>query len=169
MLTKINNYDETDYEKYKKLEIRDVASIKKSDLPPEFCDKAFVIVDEFIRKTRDLDFEIMIYFDYETGDILERKIGGATTVELEFDENTFDEKHIASLHNHTKDMYTPPSDMNFGIFLRKWEEYELIAGWDGLWILKGKLTDTKLNFELKTNSSILFRRVLNHFSKRCFS
>ena len=33
--------------------------------------------------------------------------------------------------------------------------------------IKGKVKDTKLTFELKTNSQILFQMVLDHYSKRC--
>ena len=79
-----------------------------------------------------------MYFDYITGEILKCKIGSETKVELKFEENEFNGKHVASIHNHTKDMYTPPSDKNFAIFSRKWEDYELIAGINGLWILKAK-------------------------------
>ncbi len=49
-------------------------------------------------------------------------------------------------------MYTPPSDKNFGIFSRKWEEYELIAANKCLWILKGKYVDLNLVKELRKKS-----------------
>ncbi len=111
-----NRIGESDYEKYKKLKVETVASIKKSDLPEEFSKKAFDVVDEFIRKTINLNYEIVLYFDYITGEILKCKIGSETNVEIEFEDNEFKGKHIASIHNHTKDMYTPPSDKNFGIF-----------------------------------------------------
>ena len=38
-----------DLEKYLKLETSNSASVKKSDLPSEFSDEAFKVVDEFIR------------------------------------------------------------------------------------------------------------------------
>ena len=41
----------TDFEKYKQLKVNYAFSIKKTDLPPEFNDKSFEIVNEFIRKT----------------------------------------------------------------------------------------------------------------------
>ena len=62
-------------------------------------------------------------------------------------------------------MYTPPSYKNFGIFLRDFEEYELIAGWNGLWILKGKLIDEKLNLELNIISKSLFSLAWNFIQK----
>lgn len=52
---------ESDCERYVKLEIKNTPSIKKSDLPDDFSDEAFEVVDEFIRKTIDLDYEILIY------------------------------------------------------------------------------------------------------------
>lgn len=151
---------ESDCQKYEKLEIKDVPSIRKSDLPFEFGDVAFEVVDKFIRKTKYLDYEILLFFDYITGEILRCKIGTESNVEVKFEDGEFDGKHVASIHNHTKDMYTPPSDKNFGIFLRKWEDYELIAGIDGLWILKGKVKDEKLCFELKFISNLLFNMAL---------
>ena len=155
-LSLIIDSEKTDSEKYRKLKINDVPSIKRTDLPQEFCDKAFEVIDEFIRKTHDLNYEILLYFDYRTGEILRVKIGNEENVKLKFKDREFDGKHVASLHNHTKDMYTPPSDKNFGIFSRAWEEYELIATNTKLWILKGKLKDNKLCFELKIMSNILF-------------
>lgn len=138
----------------------------KSQLPQEFSDEAFKIVDEFIRKTIDLNYEILLYFDYITGEIIKCKIGSQSNVKIAYNDEEFKGKHIASIHNHTKDMYTPPSDKNFGIFLRKWEEYELIAGWNGLWILKGKLTDEKLNYELNLISKSLFNLAWNYSKKK---
>ena len=81
--------------------------------PPEFNDKSFEIVDEFIRKAADLDYEILLYFDYITGEILRCKIGTERNVELEFEDNEFEGKNIASIHNHGKNMYSPPSYENF--------------------------------------------------------
>ena len=46
-----------DFKDYEKLKINDVASIKSSDLPFEFGEGAFKTVDEFIKKTRFLDYE----------------------------------------------------------------------------------------------------------------
>ena len=162
MLSTILNNDETDCEKYKKLEIKDVPSIKKSDLPPEFCDEAFIIVDEFIRKTRDLNYEILLYFDYETGDILKCKIGETNKVQIDFEDDEFGKHNVASIHNHPKSVYTPPSPQNFSILVRNFEDYELIAGWNGLWILKGKLNDEKLYLELKIISKLLFEFALKY-------
>lgn len=61
----LSGINDSDFEKYQKLEVKNVASIKKSDLPSEFSDEAFWTVDEFIRKTRDIDYEILLFFDYK--------------------------------------------------------------------------------------------------------
>lgn len=158
--------DESDCEKYQKLKINNVASIKKSDLPSEFSDKAFEVVDEFIKKTANLDFEILLFFDYKTGEIIKCKLGDKDNVKLKFKDNEFKGHHIASIHNHTKDMYTPPSNRNFGIFLREWEKYELIAAKDCLWILKGKYVDSDLVDELRKESSKQFLSALKYCLRR---
>ena len=51
---------ESDLNIYQKLEIKNVSSINHNDLPSEFSEKAFKTVDEFIRKTRNLDYEIVL-------------------------------------------------------------------------------------------------------------
>ena len=157
--------NETDFEKYKKLELNDGPSIRKSDLPKDFSNKAFEIVDEFIKKIADLDYEILIFFDYMTGEILKCKRGGENNVEIDFENEEFNGKHVASIHNHTKEMYTLPSDKNFGILSREWEEYELIACINCIWILKGKIKDEKLTFELKIISNVLFNIALENATK----
>lgn len=63
-------------------------------------------------------------------------------------------------------MFTPPSNKNFGIFLRKFEDYELIAGWNGLWILEGKYIDKSLVKELREESSKLFVSSLRYCSRK---
>ena len=57
-----------------------------------------------LKKRKNIDFEILIYFDYIEGKILKCKLGSETNVKLKFDENEFKGKHVASIHNHTKDM-----------------------------------------------------------------
>lgn len=158
----LSGMNDSDFEKYQKLEVKNVASIKKSDLPSEFSDEAFWTVDEFIRKTRDIDYEILLFFDYKTGEILKCKIGEVNKVKLEFEEGEFKNNTVASIHNHHKSVYSPPSPKNFSIFRRDFENYELIAGCNELWILKGKIKDEKLYFELKIVSESLFNHALNY-------
>ena len=131
--------DESDCEKYRKLKSYDVPSINKSDLPQEFSEKAFRLVDEFIKKTSNLDYEIVIFFDYINGELIKCRIGIKDQVKLKFNNKEFKGKNIASIHNNPKDLFTPPSGKNFGIFLREWEKFELIAGHNGLWILRANM------------------------------
>ena len=131
-------------------------------MPQDFSDKAFEVVDEFIRKTVDINYEILLYFDYITGEILKCKIGEKNRIKLDFEENELKKHQIASIHNHPKSVYSPPSPQNFSIFKRKFEDYELIAGEDGLWILKGKLKNEKIYLELKMISKYLFDLALTY-------
>ena len=139
---------------------------KNQILPSEFSDEAFKVVDEFIRKTIDLDYEIVIFCDYVTGETLKCKIGSENNVEIDYTDDEFNGHHVASIHNHTKDMYTPPSDKNFGIFSREWENYELIAANNCLWILKGKYVDLNLVKELRKKSMMLFTSSHHYCSRK---
>ena len=57
----------TDFEKYNKLKIEDVSSISPEDLPQEFSYESFKTIVEFIKKTKNLDYECALYFDYISG------------------------------------------------------------------------------------------------------
>ncbi|WP_406531431.1 hypothetical protein [Methanobrevibacter sp.] len=103
-----------------------------------------------------------MYFDYITGEILKCKIGEKNRIKLDFEENEFKKHQIASIHNHPKSVYSLPSPQNFSIFKRKFEDYELIAGEDGLWILEGKLKNEKIYLELKMISKYLFDLALTY-------
>ena len=139
----------SDFDDYQKLEIQNVSSITREDLPSEFSDKAYETVDEFIRKTRDLDYEIVLYFDYVTGEVHKCAKGDGNNVKLNFEENEFKKCNIASIHNHPSSVYSPPSDKNFGILMRTFEDYELIASAKELWILKAKGVNPIICFDLK--------------------
>lgn len=128
---------------------------RKSDLPEEFCENSFKLIDEFIKKTSKLDYEILLYFDYMTGEMIFCSIGASDNVKIVLDGENFIGKHIASIHNHPVTLYSPPSDKNFGILLRDFEDYELIVGSNELWILKAKGVNSKLNIELKVFTKIL--------------
>ena len=155
-----------DFKDYEKLKINDVASIKASDMPCEFGEGAFKTVDEFIKKTHYLDCEWVIHFDYITGEILKCKKGGKDNVALNFEDSEFDGHHVASIHNHPLDVYSPPSGNNFGILLRSFEDFELIAGFDCLWILKAVDVDMKLNMELKLYADLLLDSCQDYCKKK---
>ena len=155
-----------DFEDYKKLKIHDVASIKPVELPSEFGESAFKTVDEFIKKTHYLDCEWVIHFDYVTGEILKCKKGGNDNVSLNFKECEFDGHHVASIHNHPVDVYSPPSGNNFGILLRSFEDFELIMGFGCFWILKAIGVDEILNMELKFYADLLLDSCQDYCKKK---
>ena len=130
-------------------------SIKFEDLPSEFNPKVFEIIEDFIQKTKNLEYECLMYFDYVTGKILKFEIGETDRVKMDFNENDFEGCHIASIHNHPSSVYSPPSGKNFGILLRNFEDYELVVGQTGLWILKAKGVNLQLNLDLKYSALMI--------------
>lgn len=136
-----------DFDDYQKLKIENVSSIKREDLPDEFGEGAFKTIDEFIRKTRNLDYEVVVYFDYITGKILKYAKGDSDKVKLIFEEKEFEGCNVAFIHNHPKNSLSPPSGLNFRIFNRSFEDYELVAGFNSFWILKAKGVHENLIYE----------------------
>lgn len=141
--------------KYDNLEINGIFSVKKDDLPQDFSENALKIVNEFIQKTQNLDKEWAIYFDYKTGEILKCGHGEENNVKITFREDDFDGHNVASIHNHTKELLSAPSHKNFRIFERKFEDYELIAGFEHFWILKAKGLYENLVDEANSTSEII--------------
>lgn len=145
----------------------DIPYVKKSDLPSEFSEEALKTINDFIMKTRDLNYELGMFFDYRTGEILKESEGGFDDVSLEFESDEFIEKHVASIHNHHKDLISPPSGKNFGILEREFEDYELIAGYNEFWILEAKGTNKSLMEDIKVYSGLLYDS-LNLISSRFY-
>ena len=83
--------------------------------PPQFVD--------FIQKTRCLDYEWGLLFDYVTGEILKCVKGKEDKVRLDSAGDEFEGKHLSSIHNHPDYVLSPPSYKNFNIFLRIHEDY----------------------------------------------
>lgn len=142
---------------YCKLEKSSNLSIKREKLPKEFSDEAYMTIVDFIQKTRGLDYEWVIYFDYITGEILKSSSGEGNNVKMDIEKGEFEGHLVASIHNHPKDVYSPPSDNNFGILARDFEDYELVAGFEHFWILKAKGNYGNLIHEVKFVSKLLFR------------
>ena len=130
-----------EYEKYRHLPINwDIPPINNEHLPEEFSQKAVNTVDMFRRKTYDLKCECLIYFVIHTGNI----------VSCNFSDDRPDEvnaviypeclrgMHIASIHNHPHQYYSPPSGKNFEMLGKEFEEYEIISTKNELWILESK-------------------------------
>lgn len=145
-----------DFDDYQKLEIQNVSSITREDLPSEFSDEALKTVDEFIRKTRNLNYECALFFDYGTGEILKFAKGINDNVKLEFEHDEFSGNHVASIHNHPNNVFGPPSGKNFNVLSRHFEDYELVVGRDGLWILKAKGVHKSLIKDFREASDVFY-------------
>ena len=130
-----------------------ISPVKIEDLPSEFSKKACDLVDLFRRKTINLDFECMLYFDYITGEIIYCFIGNENYLEDFIDESFFKNKHIASIHNHPRKGISPPSSNNFQIIEIESEDYEIISSYDNIWILKSKGVNSKI-FRNKINFDV---------------
>lgn len=160
VLSMANN--DTICKEYNNLKTNNKLSIQKDDLPQEFSNEAFKTVNEFIQKTHNLNIEWAIYFDYITGKILKCGKGENDNVKLHYDEDEFSENHVASIHNHPKNAFGPPSGKNFNIFSRSFEDYEMIVGRDGLWILKAKGIHKNLIDDVRDASLVYYILTLAH-------
>lgn len=141
--------------KYERLNAKTNKTIKISDLPEEFSQDALKTINDFIQKTHNLNYEIVIYFDYITGEILKCGIGSLNRVKLKFVEGEFEGHSVASIHNHPQSVYSPPSDKNFGILMRDFEDYELVVSIDELWVLKAKCVNPILHIDLKMSAEYI--------------
>ena len=143
---------DSEYARYRHLPINwALAPITKDDLPDEFSPQAVKTVDMFRRKTIDLSYECMIYFDYISGKIVACSFS---------DKNSPDQvhgvvysyllkrMHIASIHNHPIQYCSPPSGKNFEMLGLEFEEFEIISSQHELWILESReivLDEDRLN------------------------
>ena len=86
----------------------------------------------------------MLFFDYKTGEIIycfvNNEINETDKIEVsgDVDEDVFEGKHIASIHNHPFKFTSPPSKENFQILELEFEDYEIICGWEELWVVESK-------------------------------
>lgn len=110
--------------------------------------------------------EWVIFFDYVGGDILKCAKGIFNEVRLDFDEGEFDGYSVASLHNHPKEVLSPPSGKNFSILTRNFEDYELIAGFEYFWIFKAKGQHVNLIEEMNNASDTAFMSSFLHCISR---
>jgi hypothetical protein len=160
---------DTDYGRYRHLPINwSISPITEDDLPVEFSPKAVKTVDMFRRKTVDLPYECMIYFDYTSGEIVACSFS---------DKNSPDEvhgviysyllkkMHIASIHNHPVPYGAPPSGKNFEMLGLDFEEFELISSKEELWILESReeiFSDEEIIKKLRLIiTQYLLRQILN--------
>jgi len=73
------------------------------------------LVDEFRRKTVDEKVEWMMYFDYETGEVLYCWSGEKNRSGGNFNKVYLMGRKVASIHSHPKGCYSFPSPDNFDI------------------------------------------------------
>lgn len=103
--------------------------------------QAVKTVDLFRRKTIDLPYECMIYFDYIAGNIVscnfsqEPSFNKVQSVIYPYILKNMD---IASIHNHPIQYAPYPSGKNFEMLGLKFEEFELIFSKRELWILESR-------------------------------
>lgn len=151
--------------RYDELERTSSIYLRQEDLPCEFGGKALDVINDFIQKTHDRDYEVVMYFDYVTGEIIDYAFGEEKGVKIDFDDVDFKEKHIVSIHNHPPTVYSPPSDKNFSILLRSFEDYELVASVEGLWILKAIGINPILNMDFKFYAERILEICQEHCDK----
>lgn len=133
---------DSEYARYRYLPINwPLPPLTKEDLPKEFSPQAVKTVDMFRRKTIDLPFECMLYFDYKSGNIVSCNFSDTNSpneVKGIIYPYLLKRMNIASIHNHTIQYSTPPSGKNFEMLSLEFEEFELILSKDELWILESR-------------------------------
>ena len=136
------SYNNEDLLKYNKLKLNtSVKTMNKNDLPDDFSQKAIALVNEFHQKTIDEEIEGVLYFDYITGEILYCFKGNSESTRGFLDRYQLIDHHVASIHNHTKHIYSFPSPENFDILEKDFENYEIICSTSSFWTIefKGKI------------------------------
>jgi len=143
---------DSEYARYRHLPIDwSLPPITNDDLPEEFSPRAVKTVDMFRRKTIDLPYECMIYFDYVTGNIVSCNFSDRDSpneVKGIVYSYLLKKMHIASIHNHPIQYCSPPSGKNFEMLGLEFEEFELISSREELWILKSReqiFSDDEIN------------------------
>ena len=152
---------DSEYGKYRHLSINwDISPITKEHLPDEFSQKAVETVDMFRRKTYDLNYECLIYFDIHSGNIVSCNFSDSGPDELNavIYPECLRDMNIASIHNHPPNYYSPPSGKNFEMLSKEFEEYEIISARNELWILESKemIFDEEKISEIRKNADESF-------------
>lgn len=142
----------------------DIPSVSSEDLTEEFDQKAVKLVDLFRRKTANIPYECMLFFDYKTGEIIycfvEDNLDGK--IREEINEFYFEGKNVASIHNHPKGFLSAPSGKNFQILEIENEDYELICGHDEFWILEAKgVFDKEIVEEIREKAKFFYFHSIN--------
>ena len=161
-------YNNEDLFEYNKLKLNTlVKTMNKNDLPKDFSQKAIELVNEFHQKTVDEEIEWLLYFDYITGEILYCFKGDDNSTDAILDKLHLINHHVASIHNHTKNLYSFPSPENFDIFEKDYEDYEIICSINSFWTIefKGKIKRKIRNEFLKNYQYTL--NLQNSLKEQC--
>lgn len=164
-----------EFMKYRHLPVNwQIRPVTGNDLPSEFSPKAVKLIDLFRRKTIGLTYEVMLIFDYKTGELLYcfvNDFGESNEIYGNVDEEVFVGKHVATIHNHPKLYESALSSENFQILELEFEEYELVSSRNALWILKSKeMLPEKDIIEIKNSITTLndYSKMQSHDNERIY-
>ena len=122
-------FEDSDFMKYRHIPVNwEIKSVSEDCLPEEFSPMAVKLVDMFRRKTIDLPYEIMLIFDYKTGDLIYCFVnddGSGDEVFGVVDEDILFGRNICIIHNHPIEYGSSPSSENFQILGLKFQDFKL--------------------------------------------
>ena len=131
--------DDKDWIKYISLKCNEyIEPITLKDLPNDFSEDACRLVDEFRRKTLDEKVEWMIYFDYQTGEVIYCWEGEEGRCLGDMEVTNFMGRNVASIHSHSRNYYSFPSPENFDILENMFEDYEIVTSVNAIWTVEFK-------------------------------
>ncbi|MBQ9159778.1 MAG: hypothetical protein IJ122_00455 [Methanobrevibacter sp.] len=154
-------FEDSDFMKYRHIPVNwEIKSVSEDCLPEEFSPMAVKLVDMFRRKTIDLPYEIMLIFDYKTGDLIYCFVnddGSGDEVFGVVDEDILFGRNICIIHNHPIEYGSSPSSENFQILGLKFHDYEIISSNDEIWIIESKelLSENEIN-DIRDNIQHLY-------------
>ena len=158
-----------EYKRYRHLPIDwSINPITKDMLPDEFSLDAVKTVDLFHRKTINLPYECIIFFDYISGNIIFCKFSDEkpNKVKGEIYKSFLKDMLLASVHNHPIQFYSPPSGRNFQMLGLDFEDYELILSKNELWTLESKqeiLNDSEIKI-IRKNADEFLHNIITEFN-----
>lgn len=91
------------------------------------------------RKTINLPYECMLFFDYNSGNIVSCNFSNSNSpnkVKGKLYTYLLKMMHMASIHNHPIQYGSFPSGKNFEMLGLEFEEFELIVSINEMWILE---------------------------------
>ena len=111
-----------------------------------------------------MDYECAIFFDYITGELLKCSVGDENSVSVAFEENEFENHRVCSIHNHPDFLFPTPSEKDFGILAKDFEDYALVASSEELWIIKAKIVSKQLESDIKESCELNYKLINVYFN-----